>query len=508
MTGTRGLNERARLIALSSSRLVTLAAWGLIGAGVALRLRQYLSNRSLWLDEAMLALNIIHKDVWGLLGKLDYDQGAPLGFLLLEKLAVTLLGDGERALRLLPLLAGCAALVLFFLLARRMLSWPGLLTALALAAFSPMLVYYSSEVKQYATDVFVTLLLFYLFASRNLLAFPRLSVSLSAFSSTPSPASILPFLLLHSAFLLAPWFSHPAVFVLAATGLTLLWQHRRHPLPVLVIGVVWLTNIGALYLLNLRGLAENDFLRAYWEEYFRQNPLTALLGLFENPAGLTTFPVVLLLAAALGVVFLLSRTGGAMPLLLVFPLLLAASWLGLYPFAGRMILFLVPLVYLFVAAAVSWLWQWSPRPRLLAPMLALVLASISLSAPAALSIERFLHPKYPEHIRPAMAYLNAHYQPGDALYVYYWALPAFRYYAPASLPYLAGGLHANPHDLLAELDSLRGRPRVWFLFSHVYERGEYNERDWMLAYLDEVGKRRRQFIEPGTSVYLYLYDLR
>ncbi|MCX7754677.1 MAG: hypothetical protein N2117_05455, partial [Anaerolineales bacterium] len=91
------------------SRFLLVAAWGLIGLGLVLRLRQYLINRSLWLDEAMLALNILHKDVWGLLGRLDYEQGAPVGFLLLEKLVVTLLGDGERALRLLPFLAGCAS---------------------------------------------------------------------------------------------------------------------------------------------------------------------------------------------------------------------------------------------------------------------------------------------------------------------------------------------------------------------------------------------------------------
>ncbi len=98
---------------MKASRPVALAAWSLVALGIILRLRQYLANRSLWLDEAMLALNIIHKDFGELVGKLDYEQGAPLGFILLEKLAATLIGDGERALRLLPLLAGCASLVLF-----------------------------------------------------------------------------------------------------------------------------------------------------------------------------------------------------------------------------------------------------------------------------------------------------------------------------------------------------------------------------------------------------------
>ncbi len=486
-------------------RLVRLAAWGLVVLGIVLRLRQYLANRSLWLDEAMLALNIIHKDVWGLFGKLDYEQGAPLGFLLLEKLAATLLGDGERALRLLPLLAGCASLVLFYFLTRQILHAPGLLTALALFALSPTLIYYSSEVKQYALDVFFTILLLYLF--------------------TPHSSRIANNRLLLAG-ILAPWFSHPAIFILAAIGLTLLVQNRRNPLPALAMGAGWLVSFGALYLVSLRGLSENEFLRGYWQEYFRANPLDALLGLFANPGGLTAYAPALLAAMLAGAGMLLAgktslqlvrangflpspQAGRALALLLVFLFAWAASWLEVYPLAGRMALFLVPLIYIFLASAVDWFCSLSLRPRVLSPLLALSLAGFLLYTPLIVSAERFISPKYPEHIRPAIAYLNANHQPGDTLYVYNWALPAFRYYARPDMEYTAGGLLADdPQALLTELDRLRGQPRVWILFSHVYERGEFNEKDWMLAYLNQIGERKRQFIEPGTSVYLYLYDLR
>lgn len=471
------------------SRLVTFAAWGLLAIGIVLRLRQYLANRSLWLDEAMLALNIIHKDVWGLFGKLDSEQGAPLGFLLLEKLAATLFGDGERALRLLPLLAGCASLVLFYLLARQILRSPGLLTALALFALSPTFIYYSSEIKQYSTDVFFTVLLLFLFTRYS------------------SPITNYQLLL---AGILAPWFSHPAIFILAAIGLTLLIQNRRTPLPILALGAGWLVSFGALYLVSLRGLSENEFLRDYWQEYFRQSPLIALLGLFANPGGLMAYAPVLLAAMLFGAGMLFTRQRkSAGSLLLVFIFAGVASWMQLYPFAGRMILFLIPLVYIFLAAAVDWLWNSFPRPRFLSPLLALSLAGFLLYNPLIVSAERFVSPKFPEHIRPAMAYLNASLKPGDTLYIYNWALPAFRYYASPGMEYVAGGLHSdNPQALLAELDQFKGQPRVWFLFSHVYERGEFNEKDWMLDYLNQIGEIKRQFIEPGTSVYLYLYDLR
>jgi len=60
--------------------------WAFIGFGVFLRLSQYLSHRSLWLDEAKLALNIVRRPMGVLLLQpLDSAQGAPIGFLAIEK---------------------------------------------------------------------------------------------------------------------------------------------------------------------------------------------------------------------------------------------------------------------------------------------------------------------------------------------------------------------------------------------------------------------------------------
>ena len=90
-------------------------AIGLVAViGVGLRVRALFANRSLWLDEAMLALNICGRSFAGLLAPLDYDQGAPIGFLMLERLAVVVFGPTELALRLVPFFASIAALALAF----------------------------------------------------------------------------------------------------------------------------------------------------------------------------------------------------------------------------------------------------------------------------------------------------------------------------------------------------------------------------------------------------------
>ena len=83
--------------------------------GSALRIAPFLIDRSLWLDEAKLALNVLERSPAQLFAPLDYDQAAPVGFLLLEKRAVMAFGEGERALRLVPLIAGLGALWLFAL---------------------------------------------------------------------------------------------------------------------------------------------------------------------------------------------------------------------------------------------------------------------------------------------------------------------------------------------------------------------------------------------------------
>src|ERR1044071_4702024 len=122
---------------------------GMILLGILLRLRQYWTGRSLWSDEAMLALNIVNRNLIGLFKPLDYDQGSPIGFLLIEKIFSLPFSRSEYALRFFPLIVGSASIWLFYLLLKRTTSGAGLLAALTLFVLNQRLIYYSSEVKQY-----------------------------------------------------------------------------------------------------------------------------------------------------------------------------------------------------------------------------------------------------------------------------------------------------------------------------------------------------------------------
>ena len=175
-----------------------------VALGCLLRIVQYLLNRSLWMDEAYLSLNILHRSFAGLCRSLDYHQGAPIGFLLLEKSAVRWLGGSEYALRLLPLLAGIASVLLFYWLAKKVLPANAVPIAVGLFAISPALIYYSAEVKQYSGDAAIAILLYCLTIEGSKSEWKAGRTALVALVGA-----------------IAIWMSHSSVFVLAGIGATI-----------------------------------------------------------------------------------------------------------------------------------------------------------------------------------------------------------------------------------------------------------------------------------------------
>ena len=486
------------------------AAVLLILAGAVLRLRQYLTGRSLWVDEAMLALNIVGRGFAGMLEPLDYDQGAPIGFLLVEKLFNAILGKHELALRLFPLLVGLISLGLFYLLLKHVTSGAGLLVALALFAFNPRLIYYSSEVKQYIVDVAMTI-------SLLLIAAPTFSIS---------PAK-KDFTWLTLAGLIALWFSHPALFVLAGIGLALaiinLQRRDQSSLRLVMgMGILWVLEIAFLYVLILKNLSQNAYMKEYWLGAFLPMPPWSDPGWFakslnENIGIQFGIPyavfVVFFLMLVGWVMLWFQQRGYAVAFASILLITLVASALQLYPVFERMILFLIPIGLILVGKAVEALYRRVQRFRLLGVFSIVFLAGYLLYGPVVTSLQNFIAPKYFEHIRPTMDFVREAWKDGDALYVSNGALPAFRFYAPfyglENIPYEFGKRedYQNTQNMIRQLESFQGQPRVWILLSHVYEKEDFNEKDFVLDVLNEMGEKKREFRVPGTSVFLYLYDL-
>ena len=138
--------------------------------GMVCRLSLYLSNRSLWLDEAKFALKVNHFSYYELLNpesKISETQelkiqSGPYLFFVFAKIFVQIFGDNEYIIRLVPLITGMGALWLFYQLTKKYLSPGGMIVALGMFSISKYLIYYSSDFHQYSSDVAMTVAVLFL----------------------------------------------------------------------------------------------------------------------------------------------------------------------------------------------------------------------------------------------------------------------------------------------------------------------------------------------------------
>ena len=471
--------------------------------GIILRVSQYAANRSLWLDEAMVALNIIGRSFERLLQPLDYNQAAPPGFLLVEKALAAMLGASEYALRLLPLLLGIAALVLFWEMAYNCVErrvWP---IAVLLFAVSDSLIYYSSEVKQYSGDVAVAVLLY--------------TMCFRLESKKLTRIQIVVFGILGG---LVVWLSHPAAFVLAGIGSILLlasivekdWSRLLKLLPILLF---WGMSFAALYFVSLEKVAKNRLLLHLWKQSFLPLPPTTfadfawfgatVIEFSKNPLR-QPFPAIVLPIIALGCLdMFLTKRKRFLQLISPLPFLLFASAIHKYPMTGRFLLFLLPPVFIFIAEGLDFIG--CKKNRLCFP-LAAVAASLLVLYPLGHAAFHLIRPRMTEEMKPVLSHVQKKWSEGDELYVFWSAEPAFVYYADKfgfeNAKMTKGiGFTNNWTEYFKDFEKLIGEKRIWFIFSRTWMGENDNEKGPLLNYLDSRGTRKDSFEAFNASAYLY-----
>jgi hypothetical protein len=532
------------------SRFASLAVsselvWLVVALGAVLRIRQYFANRSLWLDESFLAVNVIEHPFEKLFGPLQFNQAAPAGFLAVEKIATEVLGKSEYALRAFPLMCGLASLPLFALLTRRLLVPAAAPFALLLFALSSAHIYYSSEVKPYAADVVATLCL-YLFALAWLSGNRSRGLAVLA--------GIIGAVLIQV--------SYVGIFVAAGIGAVLffeqVWRRAWREMRTLALtGVPWALSAALFLFLYGRNLThytfEGDVFAklptspedlAWWATPIKG--LASLAGVYHTTHNAAALIVIL---AGFLVIVGIYRLLVGRPLtflILAAPILpmLIASALHKYPLLPRTLLFLLPLTLVLLAhgsvVAVR-LFQGNRRLALAALGLALV------GYQCVSAVEHFAHPSSYENIKWELRYVGQHWMPGDTLYLHYPTQFAFTYYlecgcfqmpktssgsvlwsmsrAPAAPPtvqmprallphtsnVLVGTFAGKYHEGIYRRDAerLSARKRAWLLFTFVVskEEREFISRD-LLSRLDQQGRRRLLLHHPSADVYLYAFPSR
>ncbi len=225
--------------------LAPLALTLICAVGVVFRLSD-LAARDLWTDEAWVALAALKASPAAALAA---GQSTPPLYLLTVWAAAHLFGGQEWVLRSLSLAFGIGTLAVIWRLARALTSRRVSLLALAVVACSPIMVYYSKELKQYSGDAFFAVLAFYLVE--------RLRASGGRRGWTALALTGL----------LGLGFSHTLVFCLPAAGL-ILWRSlpaARSRLTLL--GGLWVLAFGAYYFLFFRRGMDPELV-AYWAQDF------------------------------------------------------------------------------------------------------------------------------------------------------------------------------------------------------------------------------------------------
>jgi len=181
-------------------------------------------------------------------------------------------------------------------------------------------------------------------------------------------------------------------------------------------------------------------------------------------------------------------------------LALAASGLHKYPFAGRLLLFVVPFVLVGVARG-AWAILTTLRPT--QPFAAAVLLALMLVAPVLESLQQAKKPVREEQLTEVLDELKTRLKPGDKVYFYWGGVPAFHYYTrnePFPVPVVLGPERKDARtEFRDELRQFAGQPRVWVVFSHRHRA----EESLIRAYSEGMGDCQEEIRRPGATAFLY-----
>jgi 4-amino-4-deoxy-L-arabinose transferase-like glycosyltransferase len=480
--------------------------------GIAIRVNQYLHRQALWLDEAMLSLSIVNRS-WRelIVSPLEFGQTSSPLYLQLAHASTVVFGPNELALRLPSIVFSVSSMIVFAILARRIFTPSAAVVATAFFALSPMLVRYSGEAKPYSADVFVSVLLMLCairlrdsrFAMKWIITFAA-SVTISVFLSD---VGILLVGGICAALAFLAWRERDAAA----------WRAAKILAPL-----VLLISLTVLWAINRRiGAAADDTFHGYWRDGFwplfpPQSlsdvfwPLRVTSLMFTELGGIRSAAGLALVISIAGCIVFWHRGRRETNAIIagLFLVALAATTLRLYPFiAARVCLYLLPGLIIAFTQGLEYLSTLGRRYT--APLLAIFFCLFLM--PQSVVAASAPPPWLIQDIPGVLAYVQAHRDPADPMYVFWGAVPATFFYGPRfgieRNDIIQGKLHRK--DLAAygrDIDELFFRGRVWLIFSNDFHP---EERDAILAKMDSLGHRVTEFPSQAkrTDAVTYLYEV-
>jgi len=486
-----------------------------LALGLVARVAEYLHYRVLWQDESYTGYTVVSKSFAEFFQPLGLYQIVPPIYLTLAKAATLVGGVNEYAIRFPSLVAGLASMVVFYLAARRMLTQRGAAFAVAFFASSGLLIYYANETKPYASDVLVSVLLWWLAVETA--RRPRVDWGWWVRLGLAGAAAV--------------WLSFPSCFVLAGIGAYQLdrcarnrdmERFKRLSAAYALWGASFLVLFGLILYPGMaqpsevRGESLMDTMQGAWSFGFLPFPPRSMgelqlyenqfFRLFQNPGGFRLTGLAAFFAI-IGWGSLYRRDNRLFWLLLnPFAITFAVSLLKLYPFDGRMILFLLPGLYLAMGEGVAFVSRHLTRGGLLITVLALAM----LLAPSAARAARNIVAPPPRHeLDTALNFIEEQWQEDDLLFLGFYDRLAFEFcqgwyaFPEAQVlseprPFELTDAGQRLFDSLPQ-EQLAGR-RVWVAMDH------HRAQEELRALIESRGgEPLPPYVVGGAKVYGYVF---
>lgn len=477
--------------------------------GLLVRFVLFSHGRTFWWDEAHVANRVIDASFLDLLLNIKENYYYPPGFLIVQKTAAFFLGQYDYVLRLFPFLCGVAALFIF----RRVISkyvegWGGVLGMLVFA-IAPLLAWFSTEAKHYATDVLVVVL--WLGILRDL---------------RKGTGDIRQNLTLVFLGMLSIFFSMRSAVLLASSGAGLIvcrvceGKNRRWPSRgFLTVYFAWITYIFLFFMIYMRNYFVSHSLGEWAQVYLFPGPILSREFLFWVDHALPRFlfePLCYNFWATGILVF-----AGAVYFwhddkekfwILVPPVctLILMGVIG-YPLVPRLILFIFPVYIILMSGGIVGLSR--AFPRWFSSIVVGLCIFTLIQQPFFINKTECLRSFMPTDIKPFLNIISVQRRSGDRIYVYDRAWPVVKFYAPLyginQGEYIKGrGSQRDPTAYVRDVESIGKNERVWLIL--------YKDDDLALAsgIKARCGRRLSEIhvIAPETSIknipkaYLVLYS--
>lgn len=308
-----------------------------IGVGIILHIVPYFYNRSLWVDEAMLASSICTRTFSELVASpLDWEQSSSVGWLFIVKILTVIFGTSEIVLRIWSLITAFGCIIFIYLLMKDKVEKHYALLFTAVFSLTDRYIYYGNEVKPYMSDNLCCLLVLFIWQKYR-----------------EKEIDFIKIVLIYSIII---WFSFSAVFFVAACMMiecfqifkTLIKSKERRGIFNLGLCAVVLVSFLLNYVFWLSKTSDNAGGVDYW--YLLRFPLipTSFLDIkliFKMAYQFLAFyPIYGMLFAFLSLVYIFitiknrkDTSNLVVPFIVSILLLFVASYCRFYPIQDRLV---------------------------------------------------------------------------------------------------------------------------------------------------------------------------